>query len=370
MDAALSHPASQCAKLVRLNPQSERGIPVTDASIIGVDLAKNVFQPHGAAADGSVVFRKKLSRLQFQRFMADQPRCLIAMEACGGAHHWAREMERLGHDVRLIAPRYVKPFIKRQKNDAADAEAIVEAALRPTMRYVEPKTGDQQARALVFRTREQFVRQRTEAVNALRSYLYEFGNVAPQGIGYISRLAEVVDDPLSNLPPLAREICRELLGQIAHLTARIDVLKKRIDAIAREGKVSRRLQTMPGVGPLSALAVETFAPPMEQFKRGRDYAAWLGLVPRQASTGGKQKLGKASKMGQRDIRRLLVTGAMAVIRWALRRGAPRNPWLMRMLERKPPMVAAFALANKMARGIWAMITRGEDYRGPAPESAA
>lgn len=343
---------------------------MTDASIIGVDLAKNVFQLHGAAADGSVAFRKKLSRQQFQRFMSDQPRCLIAMEACGGAHHWAREMERLGHEVRLIAPRYVKPFIKRQKNDAADAEAIVEAALRPTMRYVEPKTADQQARALVFRTREQFVRQRTEAVNALRSYLYEFGYVAPQGIGYISRLAEVVDDPHSNLPPLAREICRELLGQIAHLTARIDVLKKRIDAIVREGKLSRRLQTMPGVGPLSALAVETFAPPMEQFKRGRDFAAWLGLVPRQASTGGKQKLGKASKMGQRDIRRLLVTGAMAVIRWALRRGAPRNPWLMRMLERKPPMVAAFALANKMARGIWAMITRGEDYRGPALESAA
>ena len=272
------------------------------------------------------------------------------MQACGGAHHWARELVRVGHEVRLIAPRYVKPFIKRQRNDAADAEAIVEAALRPTMRYVEPKTGEQQARSILFRTREQFVKQRTETVNAFRSHLYEFGHVAPEGIGYLPRLGAVLEDTSSDFPPLAREICRELLDQIANLSGRINVMKKRIDAIAREGETSRRLQTMPGVGPISALAVETFAPPMDQFKRGRDFAAWLGLVPRQASTGGKQRLGKTSKMGQRDIRRLLVTGAMAVIRWALRRGAPGNPWLARLLERKPPMVAAFALANKM--GTW------------------
>lgn len=302
--------------------------------------------------------------------MAEHPQCLVVMEACGGAHHWARELERVGHELRLIAPRYVKPFIKRQKNDAADAEAIVEAALRPTMRYVEPKTGDQQARSILFRTCEQFVKQRIEAVNALRSHLYEFGFIAPEGIGYLPRLGAVLEDPNSDLPPLAREICRELLNQIVHLTGRINAMKKRIDAIAREGETSRRLQTMPGVGPISALAVETFAPPMEQFKRGRDFAAWLGLVPRQASTGGKQKLGKTSKMGQRDIRRLLITGAMAVISWALRHGAPSNPWLARMLERKPPMLAASALANKMARGIWAMLMRGEDYRGPEIGNAA
>jgi transposase len=341
-----------------------------EISIIGVDLAKNVFQLHGSAADGTVLFRKKLSRPQFQRFMAEHPQCLVVMEACGGAHHWARELVRVGHQVKLIAPRYVKPFIKRQKNDAADAEAIVEAALRPTMRYVEPKTSDQQSRSILYRTREQFVKQRTEAVNALRSHLYEFGFTAPEGIGYLPRLGAVLEDPSSNLPPLAREICRELLEQIANLSGRINAMKKRLDAIARQGETSRRLQTMPGVGPISALAVETFAPPMEQFKRGRDLAAWLGLVPRQASTGGKQRLGKTSKMGQRDIRRLLVTGAMAVIRWALRRGAPRNPWLARLLDRKPPMVAAFALANKMARGIWAMMTRGENYRGPEIGSAA
>ena len=340
------------------------------AIIIGVDLAKHSFQLHGAAADGTVLFRKKLSRPQFHRFMSEQPGCTVVMEACGGAHYWAREFARLGHVTRLISARYVKPFIKRQKNDAADAEAIVEAALRPTMRYVERKTGEQQARSILFRTREQFVKQRTEAVNALRSHLYEFGFVAPEGIGYLSRLAAVLEDESADLPPLAREICRELLDQIVHLTGRINAMKKRIDAIAREGETSRRLQTMPGVGPISALAVETFAPPMEQFKRGRDFAAWLGLVPRQASTGGKQKFGKTSKMGQRDIRRLLVTGAMAVIRWALRHGAPRNPWLARLLERKPPMLAASALANKMARGIWAMMMRGEDYRGPEIKSAA
>jgi len=242
---------------------------------------------HGAAADGTVLFRKKLSRPQFQRFMADQPPCLVAMEACGGAHRCARELERADHEVRLIAPRYVKPFIKRQKNDAADAEAIVEAALRPTMRYVERKTGDQQARSILFRTREQFVKQRTEAVNALRSHVYEFGFVALEGIGYLPRLGAVFEDSNSDLPLLAREICRELLDQIVHLTGRINAMKKRIDAIAGEGETSRRLQTMPGVGPISALAVETFAPPMDQFKRGRDFAAWLGLVPRQASTGGK-----------------------------------------------------------------------------------
>ena len=183
-------------------------------TIIGVDLAKNVFQVHGAGADGSVLFRKKLSRSQFARFMASQPPCLVAMEACASAHHWAREIARHGHEVRLIAPHYVKPFLKRQKNDAADAEAIVEAALRPTMRFVEPKSADQQARAVAFRTREQLVKQRTEAVNALRSHLYEFGHVAPEGIGYVPRLERVLEDPDTDIPDLARDICRMLLDQI------------------------------------------------------------------------------------------------------------------------------------------------------------
>jgi len=350
--------------------KSKEKASMEDIYIIGVDLAKNVFQLHGASADGAVLFRKKLSRPQFARFMGEHPPCIVAMEACAGAHHWAREMTRHGHETRLIAPHYVKPFVKRQKNDVADAEAIVEAALRPTMRFVEPKTAEQQARAVVFRTREQLLKQRTEAINALRAHLYEFGHVAPVGIGYLPRLAEVIDDPKSDLPGLARDICRLALEQIAYVTARIDALKAKISTMSKEATMPRQLQTMPGVGPIGALAVETFAPPMNQFRRGRDFAAWLGLVPRQHSSGGKQRLGKTSKMGQRDIRRLLITGAMSVIRWALRRGASVNPWLARMLERKPPMVVAVALANKMARGIWAMLTRGEDYRDPAIAGAA
>ena len=219
-----------------------------EVTIIGIDLAKNVFQLHGAALDGSVVFRKKLSRPQFTRFMAEQPSCLVAMEACAGAHHWAREMSRHGHEIRLIAPHYVKPFIKRQKNDAADAEAIVEAAQRPTMRFVEPKSAEQQARAVAFRTREQLVKQRTEAVNALRSHLYEFGQVAPEGIGYVPRLERVLADHDADIPDLARDVCRMLLEQINHLTDRIKALKAKIAALSNEADMPRRLQTMPGIG--------------------------------------------------------------------------------------------------------------------------
>lgn len=337
-------------------------------TIIGVDLAKNVFQLHGAVADGSVVFRKKLSRLQFFRFMSTQPRCIVAMEACASSHYWAREMTRLGHEARLIAPRYVKPFVKRQKNDAADAEAIIEAAQRPTMRFVEPKTEEQQSRAILFRSREQQVGQRTELVNALRAHLYEFGYLAPQGIRYLSRLEEIVENESTRLPDLVRDICRDLLEQIWQMTGRIEALNKKIDVLSKRADTSRRLRTMPGVGAVTALAIETFAPPMESFKRGRDFAAWLGLVPLQHSSGGKQRLGKVSKMGQRDIRRLLIIGAMAVVRWASRKGAREGSWLARMMAKKPRMLVAIALANKMARGIWAMMTKQESYRDPATVS--
>jgi transposase len=203
-------------------------------------------------------------------------------------------------------------------------------------------------------------------VNALRAHLYEFGYVAPQGIGHLSRLEGVIEDEDAELPDLVRNICRDLLDQIGQLTARIDVLKKRIDA---QAETSRRLQTMPGVGPIAALAIETFAPPMESFKCGRDFAAWLGLVPLQKSTGGKQRLGKTSKMGQRDIRRLLIVEAMAVVRWACRRGALQGSWLARMLGKKPRMLVAIALANKMARRVWAMLTKQEDYRDPVMVAA-
>lgn len=335
-----------------------------EVTIIGVDLAKNVFQVHGAAADGSVVFRKKLTRVQFHKFMSGHPACLVAMEACGSAHYWAREVAQMGHEPRLIAPRYVKPFVKRHKNDTADAEAIVEAALRPTMRFVAPKMSEQQGGAVLFRTRAQFIRQRTEVVNALRAHLYEFGYIAPIGVQNVKHLVGIVEADSSDLPALVRFACRELIEQITRLTERLVVLDKEIARLSGQGEIARRLRTMPGVGPITALAIETFAPVMESFRCGRDFAAWLGLVPLQRSTGGKQILGKTSKMGQRDIRRLLIVGAMAVVGWSSRRGAAEGSWLAKMLARKPRMLVAIALANKMARGLWAMLTKNEEYRGP------
>ncbi len=312
-----------------------------------------------------MAFRKKLSREKVLAFLAEQSRCVVAMEACGSAHHWGRAIRDLGHEVRLIPPAYVKPFVKRQKNDAADAEAISEAASRPTMRFVAVKTEEQQARAMLFRTRDLLVRQRTQLINALRGHLAEHGVVAPQGPVNVKILLEAIEEATASLPLLVVELSRVFLRQIDGLAQKIAELEKATVHEAARGATTRRLQTMPGVGPITAMAIETFAPPMEVFRRGRDFAAWLGLVPRQHSTGGKQLLGKTSKMGQRDIRRLLIIGAMAVVRWASRKGAPEGSWLHRMLARKPRMLVAIALANKMARSIWAMLAKGEDYRVPA-----
>lgn len=338
---------------------------MSEVSIIGLDLAKRVFHVHGAAPDGSVMFRKKLSRGQLLAFIAEQPPCIVAMEACATAHDWGREIEALGHHVRLVPPAYVKPFVKRQKNDMADAEAIAEAALRPTMRFVAVKTKEQQARAMIFRTRDMLVRQRIDLINALRGHLAEHGVVAPTGPAHIKKLAMAVVDEASALPTTVRELARVYLEQIALLAARIAELEKRIRAEAANASTTKRLQTMPGVGPVTAVAIESFAPAMTTFRCGRDFAAWLGLVPRQHSTGGKQKLGRVSKMGQRDIRRLLIIGAMSMIRAACHRGVPQGSWLARMLQKKPRMLVAVALANKMARGIWAMMTKNEVYRDPA-----
>jgi transposase len=334
-------------------------------SIIGLDLAKRRFQMHGARADGGVAFRKTLSRDSVLAFLAERPRCVVAMEACGSAHHWGRAIGALGHEVRLIAPIYVKPFVRRQKNDAADAEAICEAATRPTMRYVAVKTEEQQARAMLFRTRDLLVRQRTQLINALRGHLAEHGVVSPQGPANVKGLAEAIESETTSPPLLVVELSRVFLNQIDGLSKTIAELEKTTVQEATRQATMRRLQTMPGVGPITAMAIEAFAPPLAVFRRGRDFAAWLGLVPRQHSTGGKPLLGKTSKMGQRDIRRLLITGAMAVIRSASRKGRAEGGWLHRMLARKPRVVLAIALANKMARAIWAMLTRGEDYRVPA-----
>lgn len=339
-------------------------------TMIGVDLAKSVFQLHAASMMGEPKFRKRLSRQSFGKFMAEQPPAVVVMEACGSAHYWAREMIRLGHEVKLIAPHYVKPFVKRQKNDAADAEAIVIAAQRPEMRFVGPKSAEQQSRAILFRARERLVHQRTELVNALRACLYEYGYIVPQGIHQIKRIEDILDAPTSGLPDLMREECRDLLKQIAEQTVRINARTGKIKALAAEADTARRLQTIPGVGPLTALAVEAFAPPIENFSCGRDFAAWLGLVPRQFSSGGKERLGRTSKAGQADIRRLLIIGAMSRLNWMGRKSIPESSWLARIAARKPRMLVAIALANKMARTIWALMARNEDYRVPAQVIAA
>jgi transposase len=315
--------------------------------------------------DRQVKFRKKLSREQFRAFMATQPACLVVFEACGSASYRAREMAALGHEVRLIAPQYFRPFVKRQKNDAADAEAIVIAARQPEMRFVAPKTAEQQARAVLFRGRERLVHQRTELVNALRAVLYEYGYVFPIGSCHLKRIAAVVEDSGCDLPVIVIAECQDLLAQIAEKTERIEAKTKELKALAAETDTARRLQTMPGVGPLTALAVEAFAPDMAEFKCGRDFAAWLGLVPRQHSTGGKAWLGRISKAGQSDIRRLLIIGAMTRIMGRARHKIPTESWIGQKLANKPKMLMVIALANRMARQIWAMLKKNEDYRDPA-----
>lgn len=350
--------------------EGERTATVTEGMMIGVDLAKAAFQVHVATMSGHVVLRRKLSRSQFRTFMADQAPAIVVLEACGSAHYWARELKGLGHAVKLIAPQYVKPFVKRQKNDAADAEAIVVAAQRPEMRFVEPKSEEQQALTILFRARERLVRQRTELINALRAHLYEFGYPLPQKVRNLQHAEMIVNDPGCDLPALVREECRGLLEQIAGKSEHIAARDKKIKALASEKSSARRLQTMPGIGPMTALAVEAFAPHMGSFRRGRDFAAWLGLVPRQHSSGGKERLGRISKAGQSDIRRLLIIGAMSRLGWLGRRAIPDGSWLSRILSRKPRMLVAIALANKMARAVWAMLTKSEDYTDPSKAIAA
>jgi transposase len=297
--------------------------------------------------------------------LAEHPPAIVAMEACASAHHCGRKIMALGHEVRLLPPIYVKPFVKRQKNDAADAEAIAEAASRPTMRFVVVKTAEQQSEAMMFRARDLWVRQRTQTVNALRGHLAEFGIVAPSSHARIDRLIAAVGNAATDIPDMARELARMMLAQIEEQTARINALEEEIRLRAPKDADVAKLMTIPGVGPISAVAVKAFCPEMNQFRSGRDFAAWVGLTPKQNSTGGRARLGGISKMGQRDVRRLLIVGASAVVCWAARKGAPTGSWLARMMARKPHMLVVIALANKMARTIWASITRNEIYREPA-----
>ena len=342
---------------------------MAEVSIIGLDLAKSVFQLHGARADGSVAFRRKLSRGKLLEFFASTAPCMVAMEACGSAHHWAREIRALGHEVRLIAPMHVKPFVGRNKNDAADAQAIAEAASRPTMRFVAVKSVEKQSSAMTFKARDLLVGQRTQTINALRGHLAEYGVIAPNGPVHVARLAQALEEPESQLPSSVVAICRMLLAHVGSLNDQIALLDRELRERARRDATAKRLMTIPGIGVICATAMEALAPPPESFAKGRDFAAWLGLTPRQSSSGGKLRLGGTTKMGQRDLRRLLICGAVAMVRWAARKGAPAGSWLARMLARKPRLVVAVALANRNARIAWALMAKGGIYRVPGEVGA-
>jgi len=331
-------------------------------SILAIDLAKGSFQVCAVGPDGAVVFNRAVSRTRLAALLADQPDCIVAMEACATSHHWGRLAQSHGHEVRLVPAAYVKPFVKRQKNDRADAEAIAEAALRPTMRFVAVKSAETQGRAVAFRTHQCMVRQRTQLINALRGHLAEFGLVAPKGPASLKLLENSLADENTDLPEPVRHMGSIYVEQIARLTEVINQLADELQNSSKTDEQLRRLCTIPGIGPVTAGAVAAFAPDLDTFESGRNFAAWLGLVPRQRSTGGKARLGSVSKMGQTDIRRLLIVGAMSVIRWVVRKGGSANRWLAALVARKPKMVAAVALANKMARMIWALSTKQENYR--------
>lgn len=340
------------------------------AITIGLDLAKQVFQVHGVDQEGTVTVRRRLRRAEVVRFFSSLPPCLVGMEACSTAHHWARELSALGHEVRLMPPTYVKPYVKRGKNDAADAEAICEAVTRPTMRFVPVKNTEQQSVLVLHRTRDLLIRQRTMLANSLRAHCAEFGIVVAQGMAKLAELlAQIADEADTRLPSLARGCLLVLARQLQGLQLKIGEVERALHIWHRSNEVSRRLETIPGIGPItaSALAVTVTEPTL--FRSGRHLAAWLGLVPRQNSSGGKERLGGISKQGDRYIRRLLISGAHAVLR-AAKQGRPGSAtWALGLLQRRPFKLVAVALANKTARIAWAVLTRGGTYRS-TPEVCA
>ena len=338
------------------------------AVTIGLDIAKSVFQVHGIDAAGGVVIRRQVRRAHLLRFFAKLPECLIGIEACASAHYWGRELSKLGHHVRLMPPSYVKPYVKRQKDDAADAEAICEAVTRPTMRFVEIKSPEQQSVMVLHRVRMMLMRQRTQLSNAIRAHMAEFGLVAPIGLEGLQSLIKLVETSEARVPEEACACLQLLATQLKLLNSQILATDRRIRASARATETGRRLMGIPGVGPLLASALVATIPDPKAFKSGRNLAAWVGLVPRQNSSGGKERMGGITKQGDRYLRQLLVVGALAVVRYAQRHGA-RRPWLVQLLSRRTTKVATVALANKTARIAWAIMTSGESYREPTGQAA-
>lgn len=335
-----------------------------DIVTVGVDLAKTVFQIHAISADGKVLVRRQLRRAEVLKFFAALPPCLVGMEACASAHHWGREIRALGHEVRLMPPAYVKPYVKRGKTDAADAEAICEAVTRPTMRFVAIKSVEQQGVLMLHKTRDLLVRQRTALINALRAHLSEYGIVTSKGPGGVNALVKLLHEGQEKLPAHARSALHTITAQLRSLASEIDRLEAQILAWHRADDTSRRLATIPGIGPITASAIAAAVPDAALFRSGRQFAAWLGLTPRAHSSGGKERLGGISKQGDGYLRKLLVVGATAVMRMA-RRDATRQPWVAQLLERKPVKIATVGLANKTARIAWAVMTRNEVYAAAA-----
>jgi len=346
------------------------GAMMKSVATIGLDIAKSVFYVHGIDAAGQVAFRQRLTRGRVLAFFEKLAPCLIGLEACGNSHYWARELIARGHEVRLMPAQYVKPYVKRGKNDAADAEAICEAVTRPTMRFVPVKTPEQQSVMMLHRVRLMLNRQRTQLSNSIRSHLSEFGIVAPIGRRGIDQLLAIVANIEDTRLPADARLCLQMLAaQLAVVKEQILENDRRVRASARQTDLGRRLMEIPGVGPLIASAFIASVADPAAFKTGRDLSAWIGLVPKQKSSGGKERLGSISKAGNRYLRQMLVVGATAVIRYAERYGTHR-PWLIQLMQRRTVKIAAVALANKLARIIWALMTSGERYREPAVAEVA
>jgi transposase len=330
---------------------------------IGIDLAKNVFQVHGVDERGKAGLRRQLKRAQVLSFFVNLPRCVIGMEACGSAHFWARKFTELGHTVKLMAPQFVKPYVKTNKNDAADAEAICEAVGRENMRFVPIKNAEQQALLALHRARQGFVGARTAQVNQIRGLLAEFGIVIPVGIRRVTEnMPEILEDAENGLPGISRELFSRLFSHFRELDRQVRQLEAQIQAWHRDDTVSRRLQRIPGVGPITASALVGSIGDASTFKNGRQLAAWLGLVPRQKSSGGKEQLLGISKRGDTYLRTLLIHGARSIVRQLKLKAGESQGWLARLALRRNLNIAAVALANKNARIVWALLVHDRDYQ--------